>query len=261
MSERTCGVCEHNHVSPDFYVCRECTGYYRGLLTDLPGLFHELDTTITRQTRYTTPMGRRRGGNETPLPFNPHASEVAHVTKMTLLIHVDDIAHIRGHAVPQTPHEIEHYLRDAAAWLTRHPDGPQRIDEITAALREARRAIDRPAERHYIGTCGALIEIDGVPQNCPQPLYTAYDTTECPRCGTIANTLDHQLETLKRLKDHLMPATDAAQIFTQCGHPVKADTIRKWRTRGHITNHGDNAKGQPLYQIGQILDHIKKEPA
>lgn len=259
MTDRVCGVCETGHVSPDHYVCRDCTGTYRGLLTDLAGLFYELDLVITRQTRYTTPMGRR--GGEMPLPYNPHASETAHVTKMTLLIHVDDIATIRGHKIPQTPAQIETYLRNASDWLTRHPDGPMRIDEIIAALREARHAIDRPRERRYIGTCGTLIEIDGTPTDCPEELYTARDTVDCPRCGTNWNTTDRQIEMLNRLRDHLMPAPDLARTLTIYGHPTKPNTIRQWRRRGHLNPDTVNPEGQPLYRLGDALQHIKKEPA
>lgn len=257
MTQRTCQVCEHHTTSPDHYVCRTCTRTLRGLLTNLPDLFHQLDLVITRQTRYTEPLGRR--GGETPLPYNPHASEVAHITKMTLLIHIDDIATIRGHDVPQTPHEIETYLHNSTNWLTQHPDGPQRIDEITAALRQAKQTIDRPRDRHYIGTCGALIETDGTPQDCPEELYTAHDTTTCPRCGTTWNTQTRQLAMLNRLRDHLMPATDLAKTLTIYGHPTKPNTIRQWRRRGHLTPTNINTDGQPLYRLGDALKHTNKK--
>lgn len=259
MSEQKCGVCEDRPVSPDHYVCWQCAGKFRNRIHGLPDLMAELDLVITRQTRYTDKQ--RVTGGETPLPFNPHASEVAHVTRMTVLVHVDEIARTRREPIPQTWAAIEHYLREHTGWLTTHPDGPQRIDEIIAAIDEATRAIDRPRERRYIGTCGALIENDDMPVDCPEELYTARDTATCPRCGTTWNTADRQLTMLDRLRDHLMPATDLARTLTIYGHPTKSNTIRQWRRRGHLTPNTVNPEGQPLYRLGDALTHIKKEPA
>jgi len=266
MNERKCGVCEHGHVSPDHYVCWQCAGRFRNRIHDLPDLMHELELVITRQTRYTDKQ--RITGGETPLPFNAHASEVAHVTRMTILVHVDEIARTRNETIPQTWATIEQYLRNQTGWLTTHPDGAQRIDEIIASIDEATRAIDRPRERRYIGTCGALIETDGTPIDCPEELYTAFDATQCPRCGTPWNTETRQTEMLDRLRNHLMPAADLARTLTIYGHPAKADTIRKWAKRGHIETLLDddgkrlnNDNGQPLYRLGDALNHLKKEPA
>lgn len=259
MTDRNCGACERYPVSPDHYVCWKCAGRFRNRIHDLPDLMHELDLVITRQTRYTDKQ--RISGGETPLPFNPHASEVAHVTRMTILVHVDEIARTRGESIPQTWATIEQYLRAQTGWLTTHPDGAQRIDEIIAAIDEATKAIDRPRERRYIGTCGTLIEIDGTPIDCPEELYTARDTATCPRCGTTWNTETRQNAMLDRLRDHLMPAADLARTLTIYGHPTKPNTIRQWRRRGHLTPDTVNPEGQPLYRLGDALQHIKKEPA
>src|SRR5699024_4120883 len=101
----------------------------------------------------------------------------------------------------------------------------------------------------------------GVPMDCPEELYTARDTATCPRCGTTWNTTQRQEAMLDRLRDHLMSATDLARTLTIYGHPTKPNTIRQWRRRGHLTPDTVNPEGQPLYRLGDALNHIKKEPA
>lgn len=293
-------VCPLNHrdgapeLDPDAYVCRTCTGRLRGLLTDLPGLFGDLDTTLTRQAVFTT---RYAGtGPTTPDPDDEHpapqtaattplvvhlgAADALFVTRNTLLAWADWVTAVRGHHLPTTWARIADYLRDAARWLSQHPDGPQVVDELTAALRHARATIDRPADRAFIGTCGALIEtamhlgavddtgapvLSLVPTSCTEQLYAreGRPVIDCPRCGTTWDVAARQQALLEQLEDHVLPAVDIARAVDGLGVPVTADRIRQWKRRRLLAvaldDHGRpraDVRGRPLYRVGDVLDLV-----
>lgn len=252
----------------DRYVCRTCTGTLRGLLTDLPGLMGDLETALAKQARFTT----QRGGGHfehpdpddtrwpetaavTPLPFAYAASEAGYVARQTILITLDWVTAVRGHPNPPTWAGVSDYLRDAADWLARHPDGPDRIAELIAALRNARAATDRPADRHYIGICGALIDVDLRPIDCPQELYADDHATHvtCPRCGTPWPVADRRTAMRERIEDHHLAAADMERVLAQIGVDVPARLIRLWKHRAEIRAVGVSPKGQPLYRVGDIL--------
>jgi len=282
-------------LDPDQYACRSCTGRLRGLLTDLPGLFGDLDTTLTRQAVFTTryastgpatpdidddPHPAPLTAATTPLVVHLGAADAIFVTRNTLVAWADWITAVRGHTLPTTWAGIGEYLRDATRWLARHPTGPQAIDELSAALRHARTAIDRPADRVFVGTCGALIEtpmrlgaVDDtgapvpslVPTTCTEQLY-AHDgcaTVECPRCGTTWDVSVRQQTLLEQLEDHVLPAVDLARAIDGLGVPVTADRIRQWKRRRVLAVAVDeqgrpraDRRGRPLYRVGDVLDLV-----
>lgn len=270
--DRACPL-DGAHLPPDRTVCRTCTGTLRGLLTDLPGLMGDLVVTLTRQARYGPRVGARTTTN--PLPFAYGASEARWVAHTTLVGWTFWVADIRAHRRPETWGEIAGYLRDHGGldWAAQHPDGPQLVEELTAALRNARRAIDRPADRAFIGTCGALIEIDVVvdghrtllPASCPEELYAPVDRDEidCPRCGTTWNVRARQDAMLTDLRDVLLPAVDVARAVDGLGVDITPERIRQWKRRGVLAPAVDecgraraDVHGRPLYRVGDVLDVV-----
>lgn len=248
-------------LPPDRYVCHHCTGRLRALLTDLPDTMAALDGALARQLRFTRQHGSR--STTTPLPYAPAAADAMYVARATTLKLADWVAGVRGHPTPQTWASIARYLIDALGWITAHPDGPGVVDELTAALTNARRTIDRPADRAFLGTCGALIEHDTAPIDCPEQLYapTTATTFDCPRCGTTWQVRDRQDAMFEQIRDLLLPAADLARAITGLSRQVTFDQIRQWKRRGHLTpaldengNPRANPQGRPLYRVGDVLD-------
>lgn len=250
------GVCPLDHrdqAAPDLpadrYVCDHCTGRLRGLLTDLPGLADDLQVALVGTVRFT----QQRGG-DTIDALGP--SDAAYVLRATILANLDWITSIRAHNIPQTWAGIGAYLRTSLTWAAQHPDGPQYVDELTHAITNARRAIDRPADRHYLGTCnGTTLDPDGLAQICREPLYAPdyAKTTRCPRCGTPWPTADLRTRQLDRIAHHQVSAVDAERIFAEVGIDIPARLIRKWKHRRELDTAGVDKRGRPLYEIGAIL--------
>ncbi len=280
LPPRTDGACPLPHrddalpqLGHDQYVCRACVGRLRGLLTDLPGLMADLDIALTQQARFRAHVGSR--STETRIPFGLPASDAAFVARTTILANVEWITAVRGHKIPQTWSTIAAYLVEATGWLSRHTDGPQVVDELTAAVVNARRVIDRPADRTYLGRCGALVEIDvtgyadpapvRVAVNRAQELYAPVDRADidCPRCGTTWGVRARQDTLLAQLRDHVLPAVDVARAVDGLGTSITPEVIRQWKRRGVLAPATDDAgrpradvRGRPLYRVGDVLDIV-----
>jgi len=275
VDPRDDGACPLTHrddappqLDPDQYVCRRCTGRLRGLLSDLPGLMGDLDIALTQQARFTARVGSR--STERRLPLGLPAADAAFVARNTILANTEWVAAVRGHPIPQTWTAIAGYLTAATTWLSRHPDGPQVVDELTAAVVNARRTIDRPADRAYLGRCGALLEVvdvDGLTGavDCAHELYARDDqvVVDCPHCGTTWNVRTRQDRMLEQLRDHLLPAVDVARAVDGLGRPVTPELIRQWKRRGVLAvtldEHGNpraDPRGRPLYRVGDVLDVV-----
>lgn len=243
------------------YVCRPCTGTLRGLLTDLPGLMDDVEAAVGRQLRFNTRQGGSRSA-ETPLPINPAASDTGWTARQTILIYVEEVAAIRGHTVPQTWYSIGHYLADSANWMSRHPSAEEWFDALIYALREARRATDRPADKVYAGTCnGNNVDSDGLLVVCVQQLYAhpGAQTVTCPACGTEHPVSDRRQHMLNKVKGMHLPAADLARAVNGLlGTELATATIRSWRNRGHIEPVGVNTKGQPLYAVADIIQRATR---
>jgi hypothetical protein len=255
-------------LTDDRFVCRTCTGRLRRLLADLLGLMEDLDIALAKCARFGDSVGGR--STSTALAFGYAASEAGYVARQTILVWVDWVTAVRGHDVPTTWSGVAAYLHQAAGWIAAHPDGPQIVDELTAAITQARRTIDRPAERHYIGTCGGLIEAADLTgalgaADCTQELYAHADrdTVDCPRCGTAWQVRARQDAMLARIRDHELNAADMARAVDGLGIDLNPERIRQWKRRGVLEvacdadgrPHAD-VKGRPLYRVGDILDIV-----
>jgi hypothetical protein len=123
-------------------------------------------------------------------------------------------------------------LPSMALWLIGHMDRVRRheaaadiVHEVTAAVRQAVRAIDRPPQRVYAGPCPD--------PGCRADLLTwpGHTTITCPGCGTIHDIATRQEHMRTQLDDYLGTATYARAILPGIGIHVTAATIRGWAFR------------------------------
>lgn len=248
---RICEVCEQTSIGPDVYVCPRCASTLSGLLTGLASKFDDLDAAIGRQLRFTGRVGA--ASTETTLPINLAASEAGWVARQTLLTWVDWVSAVRGELAPVGWDEVEAYLVGKVRWLVQHPGGAKAIDEMIAALRQARRAVDRPQERKYLGLCRP--DYDDL-DRCVQAIYApaAQIAARCPRCG-----VEHQVQDLlermqRRVAGVKLTAADAERLLAEVGIRISADLIRQWRKRREVEPVGATAQGRPVYLLGDLLD-------
>lgn len=249
-------------------VCPHCGFQLDAALAEIVeyrGLAYDLDAAVSRQVR----IGQREGSRsaETPLPYNKRASDAATHLRSVLvswarIVHEETdpapigptcrrCKHRSCRAIrfrqlpPDTLAGIATWLRPRVGWLRHHRAGAEAWDEITQAVRDARRAVDRPAERLFAGPCN----------ECDTDLYAIAGalSVTCPECGLMYEVEARREWLLGALEDHLVNATQMSRLVTYLGIKVADSTIRTYASKGRIASHGTDAKGHPLYKLGEVV--------
>lgn len=213
----------------------------------IPGLATDLDTAITRDTRFTTnPGGRRTRGNDEPLPLNLTASDARQDLTITLARAAAYTADALCEPHPvYTLYALTEYLEDKLDWIATQDAGRDCMDAINGVIRKAHRVIDRPADRAYAGPC----DVHG----CDGELYAWDGSTQakCTVCRTTVTLDDRRGDLLDQAHDLLLGATDIARLLRGLGEAVDARHIRVWASRGRLINRG--AVADPRYRVGDVL--------
>ncbi len=152
------------------------------------------------------------------------------------------------------------FLAGQIDWLRAQAAGPDAIDELTAAVRTAERATDRPADRRYAGPCTADVELDGIRLGtCGTDLYAlpGRDTITCPTCNTQVPVTERRAWLLEQAEDRLLPVTEMARAVDGLGVPVNRDTIKSWVRRGQLVSRGATGTAVALYRVGDVLDLVR----
>jgi LSD1 subclass zinc finger protein len=213
-------------------VCHSCCVPARDGARRRAAIITELDTTLSRQARIGSsgPGGLASEKN----PINTGAMQVAEDLQNTLTTWARDIAGDRPEGPDVHPTRL-------AAWLLlmhidairKHPAVEELHDEVIDAIRQARRVVDRPAERQFVGPCLAVHE--GV--TCTEDLYARPGATHvrCGVCGTEHDVAERRAWLLEQAADRLFTVREAAQMMGTVGHiTVTEASIRGYIHRGRI---------------------------
>ena len=241
-----CGKCR---TPSDLTLCTNCTVALRIELTDVPSLLIDLDITRSRQDQLTDPTNHGPAGTEVPLPFKTHIADTVWVLHHTLT----EWATTLGATNPTKPLATA----QLATWLLRnlnrvptHPDAGQLADEVTSAIHQARRAIDRPDDRRcYLGPCSTgecVEEVYGLPWN-------KYAT--CPACGARHDIAERQTWLRDVAQDHLGTSTEIAGFLRSTGVRCTPSMIRGYTARGRLTPAPETYP--PLYRLRDVLAAIQ----
>lgn len=238
-------------TQPGRTLCNPCVNQLAVTISQIPFILATLDDVIANRINQTKTHTRR--GNTYPLPINLEGMEVAWIVQQTVYAWADQIAAATHRPIPQTHAGItKEWINQLAFIATWHQAG-QFLDEISHATTIGLRIIDRPKDTHYIGQCST--------PDCEAPLFATIGahTVICPRCGSTWETqeLRHQLSARVRTKQ--LPAPQAEQILKLIGVKLPAATIRSWRRRGKLHPILINHAGQPVYQVGDILDILDQD--
>ncbi len=269
------GGCGHLH--PGCLVCSAPTGDQGRLcrmhtdelaadLTGVPDLVDDLQITTTRQDRVAA---EKHGGRSstTPLPWNENSATRAFELNTTLNAWALDVS--RQHEDERDPLKLVHHSDTAelARWLVRnlstlrhHPEAGAACDEITDAIRRARRAVDKPVEWVFAGPCHAPGE-DDTP--CREDLYgfPGKRMVSCPACGASHDMAQRREWMLGCIEDQVAYSGLLAGLVSNLGVPIASSTIRKYASAGRIKVISVDAKRRPLYRIGDVLDVFLKRAA
>jgi len=192
---------------------------------------------------------------EIPLPWKEHASKTLHDLHWTLATWASTIAGRWG-----MTEELLATADAAANWLLRHHRrlcgteiSGQAYHQILTAVRSAEWAIDRPADRVFAGPCNT--------GDCMADLYGrvgAY-TVNCQECGAEHNLDERREWLLQHLDDRLVHAGLLAGLLTMLDRQVTSSMIRNWAARGRLLSRWHDARGRPLYRVGDVIDIVAPE--
>lgn len=119
------------------------------LLDQIPDLVEDLTIAITRQDRLSGGGPKtRNGSDEQPLPISVEAMEAADLLTDTLASWVRHTTEQRAmhYTAPCTAVHYAAWLKRWHVALAMSPGSDEALDEIRYAVRQARRATDRPTE-------------------------------------------------------------------------------------------------------------------
>lgn len=275
-----CVVC-HEDAGPA-YLCVACWGQLAARLRGVAELTAELDVALARQARTTPRLGGRPA--EQPLPYHLGAADAAEVLRTTLaawvrLLWEEHGQHTAGGIQPPLlggtqPAALAGWLLQdqVATWIRRHPAADELVDEISHAIAQAWRVVDRAPGRAYLGQCSA----DTTTGPCPQDLYAPDDreTVCCPSCGATWSVTERRAVLLTALADQYVPLRTLAGLLPGLGQPVSVAALRRLAHRGLLvawswiedppgSGHWVVRPRQPsdagpvLLQVGQVLDYLQ----
>lgn len=287
----TCGICTRP-VPDQAYVCGDCTRPLTKALTAVPDVLADLRVTLTRLDRiapgigpaFTTkviaepdgagwdPINRKpvpppASAHHGPLPFSVPASDARAEITRTIRALASEVCHHRG--LPRPFGDAGHvavWLADGQVeWLRHHEQAAQHITAITHAVNQARRVIDRPADRWYAGPCGnddaawaVAAAVFGGAVPCIGELYAlpGEDRVVCPICEWSYDVADRRAWLLEASVDVLATASLIAKALTSLSSPVTAERIWQWRSRGQLLERARDQQDRPLYRVGDVRELV-----
>lgn len=246
-----CGLQAHERR-----ICGVCAGNLERDLAQMPALLDDLSVTLSRQARIGGHNGSRSA--QRPLPFDLRASEAGDVLRSTLVGWVRELHDGVEHYPTDSLHGMALWLYSRMPRLLDHPAAEEAVDELGAAVRLARRAIDRPATKVYAGLCG----VDG----CDAGLYAlpfAADVA-CPGCGIHHGVAERRETMLAALDGMLLTIGEIVNLATYLGEGMARKRTRnlldKWVERSRLMPHSVDREGRALYPFGDTVRMVLATP-
>jgi hypothetical protein len=242
-------TCHCDTPAPAGYLCTRHAEQLRNDIRATPGVLRDLEDTITGQAK-------QGGGGSTGERhvFNETASIAAEELRYLLRSVAND-------ADPQDRHrydESDAHLA-ARAWvgicsLVLQPGVQTSAQDLSEALRTARRCMDRSPERRVIGVC-----------ECGAALVThraagSITCRSCERVWDVAATLEGRDRDAQDVEG--TPAEIASYFTRVLDAPLTDVLVRRWASRGIIHAVGERGRAQ-LYRVGEVMvawEMVKRRP-
>lgn len=244
-------------------LCPHCGYLLDASLAELAafrGLAYELDVALTRQAR----IGGRDGSRpaETPIAYDERIAKVTKHLRDAMTEWASIIVRGTG-AEPPPPGlaQLAAWLRRHVGWIRYHEDALDAYTDITDGVRDARRAIDRPADKLYAGPC----------DECGEDLYASLDAsyvvchnTEGHASGDewVWEVTERRRWLLDSARDVLASGTEISRALTRYAQPVTPSALRGYVHRGALIARGERIEGGRmvmLYRLGDVLDILARQ--
>lgn len=220
-------------------------------------LLDELDTTICGDDKMGgAHIGIVTGDSEAPLAFNERASDIKSALCNTVVGWTKLFAEENQHLLfdVATIEEAARWMAGFPNLLAGHPAAVEMHDELRVRVKDARRCIDRPADRVYVGECDTPNAETG--KVCKAKLFAVVGSigVTCRECTTSFCVPDRQRDMLLKLRSQVVTAREAEKALKPFfGRSVNVKTLRTWINRGVLHNHAD-ADEAPKVLVADVLD-------
>jgi hypothetical protein len=263
-----CPVCQCEQA--EGVLCHNDTTALERELGDVAAIVGELDVTISKQAKIGNASGPGSLARERT-PVNWGAAAVLDDLTNTLTTWARDL--VSHHWFPKPTNPLSaHVAANLAARvllthvpeIRRHPAVTELVDEIIDAIAQARRAVDRPADKVYLGQC--LVETpdeDGRQVTCLAEIYArpAASEVQCRVCSAEHPVAERREWLLQRARGLLFTVQEAAQLIGSYGElRITESTIRNYVSSGQIGYHG-KVGGSSVIRMGDLLDTIATHAA
>jgi hypothetical protein len=237
-------------------ICRGCLDALKAELRSVAWLVEQLGVTLTRQAR----VGQRNGPRsaETPLPFHLRASVDLETLRDGLGMWALAVAEQRGILLESAPTPAAF-----ASWLLRHPndvaqhpDAAELHGDVLAMTEAARRTIDLPPQKHFVGPC----------DDCGEDLYCgpAAKVVACRTegCEFSAEVESRRIWLLEAAVDQLRTAAELSRELPWIGGvTIDRKLINQWAVRGRITKflpHPRDPHARARFRLGEVLERARE---
>ena len=243
ITPAVCAACRDIPVH-DVYVCQRCMDDLHGHLHAVPELTKDLRIEAAKLARHGHGPATFTPTVERPLPVNLAAAGV--LRELRKVLAVASVA-LRSGVYGSIP--------AMAAWLIEHedviagdPDGGTLCARLAEVMRRARRVIDNPPERIYIGRCDCTLDGGEHPR-----LYARAGERwhQCPDCETVHDASRKWEDLQASLADYGLTRQDIKTLLPQ----IPPKTLDNWIDRAPVKLHrlGISASGDPTYRYGDVL--------
>lgn len=229
------------------------------LVTDLRqlapgGLCSELEITLTRQSKMGNGAKVKTKASETPIPYNPEASEVRWVLDNTISTWARDVAETYPHLslTATSTAEAAEWLAGLRGLLAEHPAAAQMHDEVTSIAHRVRITIDRPSDtRIYLGMCGDVAGRYG----CLGRVYAgaSFADGRCDRCQALHDVASRRARMLRALSNQKITAPEISRLLRALGVEVSVEEIQTVARNGKIKSVGMDRHKRRSYRVGDVI--------
>jgi hypothetical protein len=239
-------------------LCNACCNRLERDLGDVAAIVADLDVTLSKMARIGNSTGPGGLARERT-PINVGALECATHLRDILTGWARDVSNeswrptdaelmVHGGQTRSAGRSLLLHINE----IRRHPAVSELLDEVSDAIAQARRVVDRPADRVFVGPCMAENPDDeGRQVTCLEDLYARPQASEvrCRVCSTEHPVLERRVWLLEQARDRLFTVREAAQMMGDVGNiRVTESSIRGYIYRGRIVYHTGT-----LIRLGDLL--------
>ncbi|AGL13862.1 hypothetical protein [Actinoplanes sp. N902-109] len=233
-----------------------CTAELARSLDELAALLPEVGITVAKLARLTS-GGVRPAGAEPQLPYDAGAAERGRALQGELVTWARLVHEESGRPLPASPSGsgLARYLGQAVEWARYRQFWPELHAALMPLSRAASRLVDRPADRVYLGPCGA--DVKDQDESCRADVYARPQAAvgTCKACGATHEVATSRQWLLGALEGVLARPVEIAGVLRGFGHAkVGYSTIASYVASGRLQPRGTDQAGRPRYRVGDVLD-------